>query len=352
MKRRFETARFGRIYPPETAWLALAEPEPIIEPELPIVDPHHHLWIGFAGEDYRYLLEDYLADASTGHHNVVATLFVECDSMYRADGPEELRPLGEIEFAAGQAAMSASGRFGATRVAAGIVGHADLMLGDRAGAVLEAAVAASPRFVGIRHAGSFDPDKRIGNARISRRLGIYRDATFRAGFRHLGRLGLSFDAWCYHPQLADVTDLARAFPETTIVMNHVGGPLGYGSYAGKRDEVFAAWKASAAELATCPNVCMKLGGMTNRLAAFDFMAMPRPPSSAELVAYWQPYIRTTIELFGAERCMFESNFPVDKMGVPFATLWNSFKRLASGASAAEKAALFAGAARRAYRLKA
>jgi L-fuconolactonase len=346
------TGRFGRIHPPEPEWLALAEPEEKIEPDLPIVDPHHHLWLGYGGVENRYFLEDYLADSGTGHHNVVATLFVECNSMYRADGPEEMRPVGEVEFVNGCAAMSASGRFGATRVAAGIVGYADLTLGERAGAVLEAEIAASQRFVGIRHAAAFHPDSRIGNAHGIAAGQLYRRADFRAGFQQLARLGLTFDAWGYHTQLDDVADLARAFPNTAIVMNHVGGPLGYGPYAGKHDEVFADWKKAVTELAKCPNVYMKLGGMTNRLAAFEFRSTPKPHTSAEIAAHWKPCIHTCIELFAAGRCMFESNFPVDKMGVPFATLWNAFKRLAAGASADEKQALFNGAARRAYRLKA
>jgi predicted TIM-barrel fold metal-dependent hydrolase len=352
MQRRFPTARFGRISAPEPEWLALAVPEERIEPDLPIIDPHHHLWLGYAGVASRYMLEDYLADAQTGHHNVVATLFVECDSMYRADGPAELKPLGEVEFVNGCAAMSASGQFGPARVAAGIVGHADLTLGSRAGAVLEAEMAITRRFVGIRHAAAFHADARIGNAHGIKAAGLYRRPDFRSGFAQLARLGLTFDAWAYHTQLDDVAGLARAFPGTSIVMNHVGGPLGYGPYAGRRDATFAEWKQAITALAACPNVYVKLGGMTNRLAAFDYMQLPRPPSSAELAEYWRAYILTAIELFGAGRCMFESNFPVDKMGITFTALWNAFKRLTANASADEKAALFAGAARRAYRLSA
>ena len=173
---------------------------------------------------------------------------------------------------------------------------------------------------------------------------------FRAGLARLSALGLSLDAWAFHPQLADVVDLARSFPEANIIMGHVGGPLGYGPYAGKQDEVFAAWKARITELATCPNVVMKLGGMMMRLAAYDYGTLPAPPSSTEMANYWRPYMETCIELFGADRCMFESNFPVEKMGTTWRTLWNAFKRIAAGASEAEKLALFSGTARRAYRL--
>jgi L-fuconolactonase len=176
-------------------------------------------------------------------------------------------------------------------------------------------------------------------------------AEFRAGLRRLTALGLSLDVWVFHPQLADAIDLARAFPDANLIVGHCGGPLGYGRYAGKRDEVFTAWKASIAELARCPNVTLKLGGMMMRLAAYDYGTRPAPPSSAELADYWRPYIETCIERFGPRRCMFESNFPVEKMGIGYAALWNAFKRLAAGASADDKHALFSETARRAYRLE-
>jgi predicted TIM-barrel fold metal-dependent hydrolase len=174
---------------------------------------------------------------------------------------------------------------------------------------------------------------------------------FRAGLARLTALGLSLDAWVFHPQLADVVDLARSFPDASIILGHCGGPLGYGPYGGRRDEVYATWKAGILELATCPNVTMKLGGMMMRLAAFDYGAAPAPITSSELAARWRPYIELCIERFGADRCMFESNFPVDKMGIGYAALWNALKRIAAGASAAEKLALFNGTARRAYRLE-
>jgi predicted TIM-barrel fold metal-dependent hydrolase len=179
---------------------------------------------------------------------------------------------------------------------------------------------------------------------------VLEQADFRAGLGRLTALGLSFDAWVYHPQLDDVIDLARAFPTTSIILCHVGGPLGYGPYAGKRDEVFASWHAKITALATCPNVVVKLGGLINRLAAYDYRALPAPVSSAELAAFWRPYMETCIERFGPDRCMFESNFPVEKMGISWAVLWNAFKRTAADASASEKLALFSGTARRVYRL--
>jgi len=339
--------QFGRIQAPDERWLAQQPPEPILEADLPIIDTHHHLW---ERPDHRYLLHEFLADVRTGH-NVVATVFVECDSMYRAGGPKELRPVGETEFVAGQAAMSESGKYGPTRVAAGIVGFADLTLGDRVEPVLEALIrAGGGRFRGVRHSAAWDASEVIGNSRTAPGPHLLRQADFRSGLRRLTSLGLSFNAWAFHPQLADVIDLARAFPTANIIMGHVGAPLGYGPYAGKREEVLASWKTGVTGLAQCDNVVMKLGGMMMRTAAYDYRTQPRPPSSAELAALWGPYIETCIERFGPSRCMFESNFPVEKMGIGWVALWNAFKRIASGASADEKRALFNGTARRIYRL--
>src|SRR5213594_3962207 len=245
--------RFGRIRPPDAAWLARAPREPILEPELPIIDTHHHLW---ERPDHRYLLHELLADLGTGH-NVVATVFLECHAMYRAGGPIEMRPVGETEFVAGIAAMSESGQYGSTRVAAGIVGFADLTLGDRVEPVLEALVAAGGgRFRGVRHAAAWDASDIIGNSRTASGPHLMRQADFRSGLRRLTSLGLSLDAWAFHPQLPDVVDLARASPDARIVMGHVGAPLGYGPYAGKHDEVFATWKAGVTDLAKCDNVVM------------------------------------------------------------------------------------------------
>ncbi|MGE3536634.1 MAG: amidohydrolase [Candidatus Tectimicrobiota bacterium] len=346
MSENTQPTPFGRSNPPDAAWLAKQPVEPILEPGIPIIDTHHHLW---QRPQHRYLLDELLADLNTGH-NVVATVFAECHSMYRADGPEAFRPVGETEFVAGVAAMSASGLYGPIRVAAGIVGFADLTLGDRVQEVLEAHIQASGgRFRGIRHSAAWDASPVIGNSRVDGPH-LLQQADFRAGLARLTALGLSLDAWVFHPQLADLVDLARAFPQTTIIVGHVGGVLGYGPYTGKKDEVFAAWKPRMAELAACPNVFMKLGGMMMRLAAFDYGKEPLPPTSAHLADCWRPYMETCIELFGADRCTFESNFPVEKMGTGFAVLYNAFKRIAAGASAEEKLALFSGTARRAYRL--
>ncbi len=340
-----QSTRFGHIYPPDEAWLARAVEEVVIEPDLPIIDTHHHLW---QRPDHRYLLHELLNDLGRGHY-VTATVFLQCHAMYRADGPEEWRPIGETEFVAGIAAMSDSGSYGRTRVAAGIVGFADLTLGDRVEPVLEAHIrAAGGRFRGVRHSGNWDADPIIGNGAPG--PDIYRRPDFRAGLARLSALGLSLDAWVFFTQLEDVIDLARSHPSSNIIVGHVGGVLGYGPYAGRRDEVYAAWKASITELAKCANVTMKLGGMMMRAALYDYKAAQRPISSEELAAAWRPYMETCIDLFGARRCMFESNFPVEKMGIGWVPLWNTFKRIAAGASDDEKHALFHDTAKRIYRL--
>ena len=350
---------FGRIFPTRDAWLAKAPPEEIIDPALPIIDTHHHLWVrtdgGARGESwdvpaFRYLLEEFLADCATGH-NVVGSVFLQCHSMYRADGPEQMRPVGETEFVAGIAAMSDSGGYGKTKVAAGIVGFADLTAGDWVTPVLEAHIrAGGGRIRGVRHSCGYDPDPIIGNSAPDIQPGLYLRDDFRAGMKALSALGLSLDAWGFHPQIPDITDLARAFPGTNIIMGHCGGPLGYGRHAGKQAEVFAEWKKHVTELAKCPNVTMKLGGMMMRLAALDYMALDRPPTSTELAEAWKPYVATCVELFGADRCIAESNFPVEKMGIGFAALFNALKRICAGCSQSEKEAIFAGTARRVYRL--
>lgn len=342
-----KAGQFGRIFPPNLEWLQKQPVEAILDPDRAIVDTHHHLW-DFPNN--RYLLDELVADLQTGH-NVVATVFLECQSMYRKNGPAEMRPVGETEFVAGIGAMSGSGNYGPTRVAQGIVGFADLALGERVQPVLEAHITAGGgRFRGIRYATGWDASDVIGNSHAVTAPHILRRSDVRAGLGRLASLDLAFDAWVFHPQLAEVIEVARAFPGLNIILGHAGGVLGYGPYQGKRDEVFASWKASMTELAKHSNVVVKLGGMLMRLAAFDYLALAAPPSSTELAAYWRPYIETCIECFGADRCMFESNFPVEKMGTGYRTLWNAFKRIAEGASESEKQSLFNGTARRVYRL--
>ena len=331
-------------------WLAQITEEPL-EPDLPICDPHHHLWDQeTARVAPRYLLDEIVADTAAGHR-VVSTVFIECGAMLRRDGPEALRPVGETQFVTGLAAMSTSGLYGPTRVAAGIVGTADLRLGDAVAPVLDAQIAAGGgRFRGIRRAGAWDADPAVPRHRTNPGPGLFLRDDFRAGFAHLAPRGLTFEAWCYHRQIPEVTALARAFPATTIVLNHFGGPLGVGAYAGKADEVFADWRTSMAELATCPNVVVKLGGINMEMNGFGWHERPTPPGSQALMEATRRYYEITIERFGVERCMFESNFPVDKASCSYTVLWNSFKRLTATYSAAEKAALFHDTAARVYRL--
>ncbi len=336
----------------EANWLDRTQ-EATLEPELPICDPHHHLWDlpkVVHPPERRYLLDDLLGDTGSGH-NVVSTIYIECRAMYRADGPKAMRPVGETEFANGAAAMSASGRYGPTRVAAGIVGHADLTLGDAVQPVLEAHLAAGGgRFRGIRYSVSWVASDDVRNAYTHPPEGLYRDAEFRRGFARLAPLGLSFEGWLYHPQIGELTELARAFPDTTIVLDHFGGPLGIGPYAGRRAEILEQWRKDIAELAQCPNVVAKLGGINMAINGFGWHERDRPPTSQQLSEATAPYYEHCIEQFGVERCMFESNFPVDKITCGYNILWNSFKRLTAGFSAGEKASLFHDTAARIYRL--
>jgi L-fuconolactonase len=329
-----------------TAWLNRTT-EAALDPTLPICDPHHHLW---DHPQNRYLLDELRLDLSGGH-NIVSTVFVECMAMYRKAGPVEMRPIGETEFVQGIAAQSASGQYGPTAVAAGIVSFADLTLGSAVEHVLEAHIAAScNRFRGIRHATSWHASPDIRNAHTKPTEGLLLDRTFREGFACLQKLNLSFDAWLYHTQLIDLADLAQTFPETTIILDHIGGPLGIGLYEGKRTEVFEDWKRGIAAVAACPNVVVKLGGLTMTMCGFDWHKQEHPPTSETLAKANAPYYLYCIEQFGPNRCMFESNFPVDKISCSYTVLWNSFKRMTQNFSPAERAALFHDTAARAYRL--
>ena len=344
--------------------------EEIIEPALPIVDPHHHLWFrpgsvlaALERQDNltvrallptfrrhaRYLFDELLADLNTGH-NVRATVFVEVRAMYRARGPQALQSVGEVEFANGMAATAASGLFGDIAICSGIVGCVDLRLGDEVNDVLLAHIhAGNGRYRGIRaNHVAYDADPAVlGGAGVPH---LMLDPHFREGFRHLAPLGLSYDAYQLEYQLPELLDLARAFPATQIILNHAGGLFGLGPYRGRSEERFANWRANIRSLAQCPNVSVKLGGLGMPMCGLPSNCSPTPPGSVQLAAEWRPYIEHCIEAFGVDRCMFESNFPVDAATAGYAVLWNAFKRIAGGASDSEKAALFSGTARRVYRL--
>jgi len=319
--------------------------EPILEPELPIIDPHHHLW---DRQNWRYLLDELLADTNSGH-NILGTVFVQARAMHRKDGPEEMKPVGETEFVNGVAAMTASGIYGTIRACAGIVGNADLTLGSRVEPVLEAHErAGGGRFRGIRHIVAYDDDPQVRNPAFSSPPRMLADAKFREGFKVLTRMGYSFDAWLYHPQIDELASLADAFPDAKIVLNHCGGPVGINAY--KHKDVFPGWETSIRALAKRPNVTVKLGGLGMRIGGFGFEKPADPPSSQALADAWKPYIETCIAAFGASRGMFESNFPVDKGSYSYPVFWNACKILAKGASAAERADLFMNTAKRFYRL--
>lgn len=333
--------------PDHAAWLDQVQEE-VIEPERRICDPHHHLW---DRNGNRYLLDELLADTGSGH-NVVSTVFVECLSMYRAGGPEELRPVGETEFVQGVAAMSASGGYGPMRACSAIIGRATLSMGAAAGAVLDAHIAASPnRFRGIRDAAGWDPSPDVRNSHTNPPEHLFLDAQFREGMKELERRGLVFEAWHYHTQIPELTSLARAFPGVTVVLDHFGGPLGIGPYEGRADEVFEDWRKNIDDLATCPNVVAKLGGINMPINGFGWHKRAVPPTSDELVAATRRYYEHTIDRFGPGRCMFESNFPVDRESCSYRVLWNAFKKLAAGHPEDEKDAMFYGTATRVYRIE-
>ena len=324
-------------------WLA-RQTEAVIEPDLPIIDPHHHLWDRDGMS--RYLIDDLHGDTSAGHR-VEATVYIECAWGYRIEGPQHLRPVGETETVAEIAELG----LGQGAEIKGIVSFADMTLGDAVDEVLHAHIAAGHgRFRGIRHATAFDASEQIRRTHSRPTAHLMADPTFRLGVKRLGALGLSFDAWLYHPQIRELTALARAVPECTFVLDHLGGMLGTGPYAGRRAEILEQWRIDIAELATCPNVYMKLGGIGMVVFGLGFENHATPPTSLDLVDAWGDPIRYAIDQFGPQRCMFESNFPVDRMSCSYVTLWNAFKHIAAGMGHDDKTALFYGTASRAYRL--
>lgn len=327
------------------AWLELTKEEAIY-PDLPICDSHHHLWDKF---NNRYMLQEFLQDIGEGHR-IVQTVFVECQSMYKKDGPQEMQPVGETEFVQGIADQVVSGKHGMTAVAAGIVGFADLTLGAAVAPVLEAHIAASKnRFRGIRQLSNWDASPDIVSSKNTPK-GLLLDPKFRQGFACLQKYNLSFDAWLYHPQLMELVDLARTFLEISIIVDHIGGPLGIGSYSGLRKEVFDDWKRGIAALATCHNVSIKLGGLGQPCFGFGWHERPIPPTSAELADTMAPYYHWCIDCFGVDRCMFESNFPSDKISYSYTVLWNAFKLICEDLSRQERGALFHDTATKVYRL--
>ncbi len=326
-------------------WLARTE-EAAIEPELEIVDPHHHMW-DTETRYGRYELEDLRLDTGAGH-NVVETVFIDCGANYRADGPEPMRPVGETDYIRGRAERS--DRTPGARIAA-IVSHADLTLGDAVAEVLDAHVAAADgRFRGIRHAGARVDDPDVPTSRVQPPGGLYQSEAFVEGAAVLASKGLSFEAWQYHPQLGEVARLAADVPELAIVVNHLGGPLGVGRFADRREEVFSDLRRGLEPLADHRNIVVKLGGVGMTRFGTEWLQPDRPPDSDRVVRTWGDLIRWCIDTFGPSRCMFESNYPVDGETTAYNVLWNAFKKISADYPPGDRAELFAGTARRVYRL--
>jgi len=329
---------------PDDIWLTTLQEE-VLEPALPIIDPHHHLWVR---SGYTYLMPELAADLESGH-NIVATVFAECHSMYRKEGPKAERSLGETEFVRGQAAMSASGTFGRAGACDVMFGNVDLTLGSAVEPILEQHIAASGgRFRGVRISSGWHADEKVGN--VTEQPNLLIDPRVSEAAAVLSRMGLSLDCWLYHPQLDEVAQLADAHPALTIILNHVGSPILGGPYRGKSDEVFKDWKAAIIQVSRRQNVFVKLGALPIRMPSFGGDRSV-PPGSEEVAAAWRPWMETCIEAFGPTRSMYESNFPVQKRWCSYQVCWNAFKRISASASASEKADLFAGAAARAYRLE-
>lgn len=341
-----DTAGTYRYPSPDPEWLA-RRTEDILDPGLAIIDAHHHLWIE---DGVPYLGAEIMDDLASGHR-IEATVFVQAHYGYRQDGPAAMAPVGETEKVA--AIAQACERAGCeTRVAAGIVAFADLTLGKEVAAVLDAHEAAGDgRLRGVRHSVSRDPHYPEGIVLRPAPAGMLADPAYREGLRTLAARGLSYDAMLYHAQIPELTAMARAIPDLPIVCDHMGTLLGVGPYAERPQEAFDAWRKSMAELASCPNVTVKIGGFGMIICGAEWHLRPDPPGSEELALAWKDRFETCVELFGAERCMFESNFPVDKAMASYRTVWNAFKRLAAGASESEKSALFSRTATRVYRLE-
>ena len=333
--------------PRTTEWLEQVV-EDIIDPEREIVDPHHHLWEG--GRWFDYMLPDLWYDTGSGH-NIKKTVFIECRASYRTEGPEHLRPIGETEFVAKIAEQSLKGTDDQAKVA-GIVAHANLTLGeDLVGETLDAHEAAGKGFFrGIRHAGAREE---VSDALMIPGRGekdLFSREDFRQGVKLLGRRGFTYESWHYHHQIKSYTEFAKAVPDAVIILDHFGTPLGVGPYEGKREEIFKQWKTDIAELAKCENVFAKLGGLAMPDNGFGWNLNPVPPTSDEFVAAQKRYYLHTIDCFGPDRCMFESNFPVDRLSLSYQVVWNGFKKMVADFSEDEKNMMFSGTATKVYRL--
>ena len=332
------------LKPLRQEWLDLVQ-EPILQPSRPIIDPHHHLWQRPAGQ---YLLPELWADTDSGH-NIIKTIYMQCRSKYREDGPEHLRSLGETEFVADQARQSA-GQKGRAEIAA-IVSYADLSRGNEVIEVLEGHEAVGTGlFRGIRDPLAWAEFPDVLTIPAQGRKDLYLDDGFRQGVKLLGDMGLVYDSWHYHYQNPEFTELAHTAPDTLMVLDHFGTPLGVGPYASQGEEIFLQWKKDIAEMAKCENVVAKLGGLAMPDNGFGWDQRDYPATSDELVRAHSRYYLHAIDCFGPERCMLESNFPVDKRSISYSVLYNALKKIVAYFSEDEKDAMFRGTAARVYKV--
>ena len=340
-----------KLEPSSNAWLAQVQEE-IIDPQRAIIDPHHHLWKKRFNADY--LLEDLWADTGSGH-NIVKTLFMECHAFYHRQGPEHLKPLGETAYVTEIARQSQLGADDQAKIA-GLVAHADLCLAGESPAMLLEVLdqhrqLSQGLFKGIRHSGAHDknPQDLVIAGRAPAKL--YSDESFRAGLRVLAEQGLTYDTWHYHHQNRDYLALAQAVPECTMILDHFGTPLGVGVYKNRRKEIFEQWKIDIAAIAKCENVYAKIGGLAMPDNGFGWDLRDRPPSSDQFVDTQREYYLHTIECFGPQRCMFESNFPVDRRSLSYHIVYNGFKKMVANFSETEKHAMFYGTAAKVYSIE-
>lgn len=324
-------------HPVREDWLALTQEE-VLRPGQVIFDAHHHLWDRPEG---RYVGEDFARDLAQGH-DVRASLYVQCRSGYRTDGPEALRPVGEVETVHAWCQTMPQHPIG-------LVACADLQLGDGVRPVLEALIEAGRgRVRGVRNPTAYHPHPNVQSNPIPSPEGLLRTRAFLAGAKALSEAGLTLDVWAYHTQLDEVYDVARALPELSVVVDHCGGPLGVGPYRRDGEHTFQAWRQSLARIAELPNTWVKIGGFGLRVMGFGYAQQPAPPHSRRLADDWAPTVDTCLALFGPKRAMFESNFPVDKGQFSYRTLWNAFKRLSEDLSNDERNDLFWRSAARCY----
>ena len=333
------------------SWLNKLKEKPIL-PNLNIIDPHHHLWdVGFG----RYYVEELLEDINTSGHNIKATVYIMSSSnteIYLKNGPEEFKPLSEIEFATNEGKRADLIKNNKVKVNASIVGSLDLTYGNKLKPVIEKGLEISEgRLKGIRMLLAAHPDPRIKSGAVKSDLSLMSHPKFIEGARCLQDAGLSLDFWIYHTQLGEMEKIARTLPELSIILNHIGGPIHLGEYEGKQALTHREWRTAMMRLSRLPNIKVKLGGLGMEVNGAKFHLNQDPPNSSELANIWKPWIYETINMFGIDKCMFESNFPVDKGSCSYGSLWNAFKIISEKMSDNEKNKLFYENAAKIYKIK-